>query len=86
MPRRLLHLFGIVMIKLLLTDSGVKNKTIYDALVGLLGKPVEECSALYSNGGLRPSSGQPTRGVSVCERPRGTVSDDRARLEVRRRA
>ncbi len=34
------------MIKLLLTDSGVKNKTIYDSLVGMLGKPIEECNAL----------------------------------------
>lgn len=34
------------MIKLLLTDSGVKNKTIYDSLVGMLGKPIDECNAL----------------------------------------
>ncbi len=34
------------MIKLLLTDSGIKNKSIHDALVTLLGKPIEECSAL----------------------------------------
>ena len=34
------------MIKLLLTDSGVKNRSIHDALVGLLGKPIEECDAL----------------------------------------
>lgn len=37
---------GKDMIKLLLTDSGVKNKSIRDALVGLLGKPIEECGAL----------------------------------------
>jgi dipeptidase E len=32
--------------KFLLTSAGVKNKSIHDALVGLLGKPVAECSAL----------------------------------------
>ncbi len=32
--------------KLLLTDSGIKNTSIHNALVGLLGKPIEESSAL----------------------------------------
>jgi dipeptidase E len=32
--------------KLLLTDSGIKNASIQDALVGLLGKPIAESSAL----------------------------------------
>ena len=32
--------------KLLLTSAGIKNASINDALVGLLGKPVAECSAL----------------------------------------
>jgi dipeptidase E len=32
--------------KLLLTDSGVKNASIQDALVGLLGKPIAESTAL----------------------------------------
>lgn len=32
--------------KLLLTSGGVSNPTIREALVGLLGKPIEECSAL----------------------------------------
>ena len=32
--------------KLLLTSAGIKNKTIQDALVDLLGKPIFECSAL----------------------------------------
>ncbi|WP_412542891.1 Type 1 glutamine amidotransferase-like domain-containing protein [Longispora sp. K20-0274] len=32
--------------RLLLTDSGIKNASIHDALVGLLGKPVAESSAL----------------------------------------
>lgn len=32
--------------KLLLTSAGVKNQSIHDALVGLLGKPIAECNAL----------------------------------------
>jgi dipeptidase E len=34
------------MMKLLLTDSGIKNASIQDALVDLLGKPIAESSAL----------------------------------------
>ena len=34
------------MVKLLLTDSGVSNKSIHSALVGMLSKPIEECGAL----------------------------------------
>jgi dipeptidase E len=33
-------------IKLLLTSAGIKNASIHDALVGLLGKPIAECNAL----------------------------------------
>ena len=33
--------------KLLLTSGGIKNPTIKDALVGILGKPVGECNALF---------------------------------------
>src|SRR3954468_15793221 len=32
--------------RLLLTSAGIKNKSIEDALVGLLGKPIAEASAL----------------------------------------
>jgi dipeptidase E len=32
--------------KLLLTSAGVKNRSIHDALVELLGKPIAECDAL----------------------------------------
>ena len=32
--------------KLLLTDSGIRNASIHDALVDLLGKPTAECDAL----------------------------------------
>jgi dipeptidase E len=33
-------------VKLLLTSAGIKNPSIEDALVGLLGRPIAECSAL----------------------------------------
>jgi dipeptidase E len=33
--------------KLLLTSGGIKNPTINDALVGMLGKPIAECRALF---------------------------------------
>jgi dipeptidase E len=33
-------------VKLLLTSAGIKNASIHDALVDLVGKPVGECSAL----------------------------------------
>jgi dipeptidase E len=33
-------------VKLLLTSGGVANPSIHAALVGLLGKPIEECAAL----------------------------------------
>ncbi|ARU60798.1 peptidase S51 [Tumebacillus avium] len=46
--------------KLLLTSAGIKNKSIHDALVDMLGKPIAECNALciptasYANpGGAR---------------------------------
>jgi dipeptidase E len=35
---------GIV--RLLLTSAGIKNKSIHDALTGLLDKPIAECAAL----------------------------------------
>ncbi|AIE87660.1 peptidase S51 dipeptidase E [Fimbriimonas ginsengisoli Gsoil 348] len=34
------------MIKLLLTDSGIKNQSIHKALIGMLGKPIEESNVL----------------------------------------
>lgn len=33
--------------KLLLTSAGISNASIHDALVGLLGKPIAEASALF---------------------------------------
>jgi dipeptidase E len=49
------------MMKLLLTSAGIKNASIRNALVDLLGKPIAECSALciptatYAMGGPGPA-------------------------------
>src|SRR5215469_5453121 len=40
-------LAGKVFMKLLLTSSGISNPSIHDVLVGLLGKPIAESSALF---------------------------------------
>ncbi|MGW5192117.1 Type 1 glutamine amidotransferase-like domain-containing protein [Kribbella sp. NPDC004138] len=45
--------------KLLLTSSGIKNATIHDALVGLLGKPIAESTALFVPTALYPFPGGP---------------------------
>lgn len=43
--------------KLLLTSNGVANSSIYDALVGLLGKPIEESRALIVPTAIYPFPG-----------------------------
>lgn len=47
---------GIIM-KLLLTSSGIRNRSISDALVELLGKPFAESSALFIPTGIYPFPG-----------------------------
>jgi dipeptidase E len=46
--------------KVLLTSSGITNTTIHDALVGLLGKPIAESSALCIPTGVQPFLGGPS--------------------------
>ena len=43
--------------KLLLTSSGIANRSIHDALVGLLGKPIEESTALVIPTAIYPFPG-----------------------------
>nr|WP_296068462.1 Type 1 glutamine amidotransferase-like domain-containing protein [uncultured Actinoplanes sp.] len=43
----------------LLTSSGIKNRTIHDALTGLLGKPIAECNALFIPTAIQPFPGAP---------------------------
>jgi dipeptidase E len=44
-------------VKLLLTSSGITNRTLHDALVGLLGKPIAEASALFIPTAIYPFPG-----------------------------
>jgi dipeptidase E len=48
--------------KFLLTSSGIKNQSISGALVGLLGKPVEESTALFIPTAIYPFPGGPDMG------------------------
>src|ERR1700759_4027432 len=43
----------------LLTSSGIKNRSIHDALVDLLGKPIAECDALFIPTAIYPFPGGP---------------------------
>jgi dipeptidase E len=45
--------------KLLLTSAGIKNESIHDALVDLLGKPITEASALCIPTAIYPFPGGP---------------------------
>ena len=45
--------------KLLLTSAGIKNPSIHDALVDLLGKPIAECNALCIPTAIYPFPGGP---------------------------
>jgi dipeptidase E len=46
-------------LKLLLTSSGITNASIRNALIDLLGKPIEESSALFIATGMHPFAGGP---------------------------
>jgi dipeptidase E len=46
--------------RLLLTSAGIKNTSIHDALVDLLGKPIAESSALCIPTGVQPFPGGPS--------------------------
>jgi dipeptidase E len=46
--------------KFLLTSAGIKNTSIHDALVGLLGKPIAESNALCIPTGIYPFLGGPS--------------------------
>src|SRR5213596_2185416 len=43
----------------LLTSAGIKNGSIHDALVDLLGKPIAESNALFIPTGIYPFPGGP---------------------------
>src|SRR3954453_14620121 len=50
------------MMRLLLTSAGIKNASIHDALVDLLGKPIADCSALCIPTAIYPFPGGPAMG------------------------
>jgi dipeptidase E len=53
----------------LLTSSGIKNRSIQDALVDLLGKPIAESSALFIPTALYPFPGGPAMAYrAICGR------------------
>ena len=55
--------------RLLLTSSGIANTSIHDALLGLLGKPIEESSALVIPTAIYPSPGGAGRAwEAICRR------------------
>ena len=45
--------------KALLTSGGIRNSSIHDALVDLLGKPIAECNALFIPTAIYPFPGGP---------------------------
>src|SRR5258707_5450776 len=45
--------------KFILTSSGIRNPSIHNALVNLLGKPIAECSALIIPTAIYPFPGGP---------------------------
>ena len=50
--------------KLLLTSARIKNQSILDALVDLVGKPIAEESSLHTDAGVRELvQHRPARGV-----------------------
>ncbi len=52
-------------VKLLLTSSGIRNASIQDALVDLLGKPISESSALFVPTAIYPFPGGSARAVDA---------------------
>jgi dipeptidase E len=56
---RRISLQGEGILRLLLTSSGIKNRSIHDALVDLLGKPIAESNALFIPTAVYPFPGGP---------------------------
>ena len=54
--------------KFLLTSAGIKNTSIHDALVDLLGKPIAESSALIIPTAIYPFPGGAAHGIAGDQR------------------
>ena len=72
--------------RFLLTSAGIKNASIHDALVGLLGKPIAECSALVVPTAAYGHPLTAGRGVAVHQRTGSQNPHVRIGLEVSGRA
>ena len=72
--------------KYLLTSAGIKNASIHNALVELLGKPIAECDALCipTAGYGHPMAGPARRGGSSADKT--ALSHVRTGVEVLGRA
>jgi dipeptidase E len=46
-------------LRALLTSAGIKNRSIHDALIELLGRPIAECNALFIPTAIYPFPGGP---------------------------
>jgi len=59
----------------LLTSSGIKNRSIHDALVDLLGKPIAESNALFIPTAIYPFPGGPTMAwQAICGKASSTLA------------
>ena len=70
--------------KFLLTSAGIKNTSIHNALVNLLGKPIAESARWYPHRDLRPPQ-RTCPGMAVHQWTRTHLPHVRARLEVCRK-
>jgi dipeptidase E len=60
----------------LLTSSGIKNSSIHDALVDLLGKPIAESNALFVPTGVYPFPGGPGMAwQAICGKASSSLCD-----------
>jgi dipeptidase E len=61
--------------KLLLTSSGISNRSIHNALVDLLGKPIAESNALFIPTAIYPFPGGPRMaGQAICGQAKSPLS------------
>ena len=74
--------------KYLLTSAGIKNTSIHNALVEMLGKPIAESSALCVPTAMygHPCVGPGVWGMGIHRRTRAPTPHVRTRVEVRGRA
>src|SRR5258708_25743374 len=70
------HPRGKVLMKLLLTSSGISNPSISDSLVELLGKPIAESSALFIPTAIYPfPGGAGMAWQAICGRARSPLCE-----------